>query len=306
MPDVSLVVGTAGGLFRVAAGGVVKLDGRVVHALAHSGDAWWAIFEAKHLEWSVDLNHWKHVATVEGKKAISLLAAGVDVFVGTSEAGLLYLRGGRLVPVEGFARTPGRDTWGTPWGGPPDARSLAATADGVILANVHVGGVVRSADWGQTFVPTMDIEADCHQVFAHPREPLRAYAATAMGLGESGDAGRTWRFRRDGLHATYGRAVAIGRDFGYASFSKSERGQEAAVYRFPLRNGGGFERLTNGLPRWFADNVNTACLAAQGRVVALGTVDGRVFLSRDQGESWQELAHGLERARAVVIEEAAT
>jgi hypothetical protein len=302
MADVSLVVGTAGGLFRVGAGGLTKLDGREVHALAHSGGAWWAVFEAKDLEWSTDLARWKHVATVEGRRALSLLAAGADVFVGTSEAHLLHLRGGRLETVEGFEKTPGRKTWNTPWGGPPDTRSISATADGVLLVNVHVGGVARSTDWGRSFEPTMDIGADCHQVLAHPKEPLLAYAATALGLGVSDDAGRTWSFRREGLHATYGRAVAVGRDYGYASFSRSERGQEAAVYRFPLRNGGKVERLTKGLPRWFADNVNTACLAARDRLVALGTVDGRVYLSRDQGGSWQELAHGLERARAVAFE----
>ena len=49
---------------------------------------------------------------------------------------------------------------------------LTSTADGaVILANVHVGGILRSLDGGDSWLPTMDVDNDVHEVLAHVRPP---------------------------------------------------------------------------------------------------------------------------------------
>ena len=73
----------------------------------------------------------------------------------------------------------GRDTWyagsaivnGQRVGPPLGIRSVTATPDGVLLVNVHVGGIVRSSDGGITWQPTIDIDTDVHQVCAHPTDP---------------------------------------------------------------------------------------------------------------------------------------
>lgn len=56
-----------------------------------------------------------------------------------------------------------------------------------------------------------------------------------------------------------------------------------------------------GCRKWFADNVDTGCLVAQGRIAALGTSDGWVFASSDLGERWELLKDGLPRVRCVVF-----
>ena len=43
-----------------------------------------------------------------------------------------------VVRVEPFERMEGREAWHTPWGGPPDVRSITEDFDAV-YANVHVG-----------------------------------------------------------------------------------------------------------------------------------------------------------------------
>lgn len=48
-------------------------------------------------------------------------------------------------------------------GGPPDTRSITEDGD-TVYVNVHVGGVLRSSDQGESWQPTIDIGADIHRV----------------------------------------------------------------------------------------------------------------------------------------------
>src|SRR5207249_757493 len=173
------------------------------------------------------------------------------LLIGTSEAHLLRLRQGRLERIERFDEVDGRDEWYTPWGGPPDVRSMSVDDDGTIYVNVHVGGVVRSIDHGETWQPTMDIDMDVHQVLVHPDGRGWMFAASARGLGISEDRGASWTFLTDGLHATYCRAVAVAGDHVLVSASSGPRGREAAVFRRRLDGSGPFEKCTDGLPAWF-------------------------------------------------------
>ena len=95
---------------------------------------------------------------------------------------MLRLDGAALVPLPGFDAVPGRDAW-HPVGSPLEVRSLTATADGAaLLANVHVGGIVRSDDGGRSWQPTIDVDADVHEVRAHPSNGEVVMAAAAVGL----------------------------------------------------------------------------------------------------------------------------
>src|SRR5207245_2574370 len=110
--------------------------------------------------------------------------------VGTAAAHRCRVIGRGLEAVAGFDAAPGRDDWFTPWGGPPDTRTISEDADAVYV-NVHVGGILRSDDAGATWSPTIRIHADVHKVLARPG---RLYAACgARGLAVSSDGGDTWR-----------------------------------------------------------------------------------------------------------------
>lgn len=233
----------------------------------------------------------------------SLLAVAEELFVGTAGAHLYVARGGAVESaelVEGFESADGRETWHTPWGGPPDVRSLARGVDSTLYANVHVGGVLRSSD-ARRWQPTMDIGADVHQVVAHPEVAGCVVVASAWGLGTTFDGGDTWEFTDDALHSAYCRAVAVAGDHVLISASNGPRGGRGAIYRRKLRDGGPLAKCAEGLPDWFDDNIDSGCLAASGSEAAFGTADGRVFASSDEGVTWRLAAHGLPPIRSLVF-----
>jgi hypothetical protein len=217
--------------------------------------------------------------------------------VGTSEAHLFLVDAQGAELVEGFETVEGRGDWFTPWGGPPDVRSLSE-AGGRIHANVHVGGIVRSTD-RRSWQPTIDIHSDVHEVLAVEGSD-RVLAATAWGLAQSDDAGDSWGFEEDGLHATYCRAVAACDETVLMSASLGPRGGRAAVYRRPA-SGGPFEKCEHGLPEWFADNIDTGCLAAASSSAVFGTRDGDVFVSENAGETWAQVSSGLSPVNQILV-----
>ncbi|MDP9327324.1 MAG: hypothetical protein M3P10_03855 [Actinomycetota bacterium] len=271
--------------------------GRSVTALGRASDEYWAIVDMSEL-WHASSADWSRVTHLDGLRATCVAGIGADVFVGSSEARLFRLAGDALEPVIAFDDAEGRETWHTPWGGPPDTRSIANWDDDVYV-NVHVGGILRTGDGGETWTPTIDVDADVHHVTTARGMVL---AACAGGLASSSDRGETWTYRTDGLEARYSRAVAVCGDAVLVSASNGPRGERAAVYRGGL-TGGTFERCRAGLPEWFDDNVDTYCLDAlpDGSFSAFGTSDGRLYRSSDQGASWDECASGLPRVQRVLV-----
>lgn len=293
-----VLVGTSEGLHD-AGRGVVGFDGRKVTALAPGREGLWAIVDGGSV-WRGDGPSWEPAAETAGRRLNCVVEASGDVWAGAAEAHLLKLADGRLEDVVSFDKVEGREGWYTPWGGPPDVRSLSAGPDGVLYANVHVGGIVRSADGGGTWEPTIDLDTDVHRVVAHPDTPRLVLAALgAGGLATSANGGGTWAFETGGLHATYCRTVAIAGDAMLLSASTGPFGGRAAVYRRPL-SGGAFERCTSGLPEWFGANIDSHWLDANGTNAAFGTTDGEVYASSDAGQTWTLADHGLPAIHCVV------
>jgi hypothetical protein len=281
-----ILVSTDGGLFVYAQPGsdpVVELEGRRIGAVAAHGSARWAIVDGGSV-WHDDGAGWSEHATLPDLEA-TCLAWTDSLFVGTSQAHLLRADVGALERVVAFDEVEGRDGWYTPWGGPPDTRSIAEWDDDVYV-NVHVGGIVRTSDAGASWTPTIDIDADVHQVVTADGLVL---AACAGGLAMSTDRGASWSIRAEGLERTYARAVAVCGGSVLMSASSGPRGGHATVYRAPL-GAGAFERCDEGLPDWFEGNIDTHWLDAipDGSAAAFGTVDGRLFTSSDEGASWRE------------------
>ncbi len=296
-----VVVGTANGLHQLGSRRRIALVGHAVTALAHEDSLWWAVIDGRTIWRATGLAGWRQVAEVGKGQATCLAPSGAGLLVGTAGAHLRRLAGSRLQPIAGFEDVEGRTEWYTPWGGPPDVRSISVDREGVTYANVHVGGIPRSADGGLSWQATIDIDADVHQVLVHPVHGNVVLAASARGLAVSRDAGRSWRFRTNGLHATYMRAVAVSQDRVIVSTSSGPRGERAAIYRATLDGGAPFERCRDGLPEYFSANIDTFCLAASGSTVALATPDGSVFWSDDQGKSWESIAIGLPAVSCVAL-----
>jgi hypothetical protein len=166
--------------------------------------------------------------------------------------------------------------------------------------NVHVGGILRSEDDGKTWAPTLDVDADVHQVLFDPGSK-HLLAAAARGFGASGDHGLSWRFETRGLHASYLRAVAVAADTVLVTASTGPFTRNGAVYRKPLRGDAPFERCEQGLPGSFPENIDTFCLGASGPAVAFGTSSGHLYLSLDEGACWSLMAEGLPPVRCLVL-----
>lgn len=292
-----VLVGTAEGL-HLAGTGRTALAGRDVTALARDDGTLWALCDGRVLLRSTDGLSWDETAALSDVRGHCLLAFDDAVLVGTAGAHLYRLADGRLERVDGFDAAPGRDQWYTPWGGPPDTRSLARDADGNLLANIHVGGVLRSTD-GEAWAPTgIDVDADVHQVVADPGRPGVLLAACAVGLGISRDGGTTWDFTRDGLEVTYMRAAAVAEDTVLATSSAGPGGDRAALQRRPIDGGAPFEPC---LPETFRANIDTGFLDARGRTAAVVVPSGDVHLSDDAGRHWDRIAEGLPAPRWLLL-----
>ena len=294
-----LLVGTSSGLFASGDDGLepVPVFGvRGVTALAASDGTVYAIADRRTLVRRDPDGSWTDVAESAELDLGCVLPTSAGVWAGGDEANLFRLDGDALAWVEAFESVEGRDAWYTPWGGPPAVRSMAADLGGRIHANVHVGGIPRSAD-GERWEPTIDIDADVHQVIAHPSEPDVVLAVGAVGLCVSKDGGSTWRTERDGLHSSYARAVAVAGDAALVSACTGPHGGRGALYRTTLTPGAGLDRCTDGLPEWFDGNIDSGWVAASGTVVAFGTPDGEVYRSDDAGVRWERVADELPTIR---------
>jgi hypothetical protein len=300
----ALLVGTGDGLWMVEDGGppsLLAVPERKVTAVAAHADGWVAVTDGREIWTDESAGAGEPVATVDVARPEATCVAGppAGALVGTAEAHLL-----RVVPpgtemVGSFEDAEGRDGWYTPWGGPPDTRSLSVAPDGSVYVNVHVGGILRSDDGGGRWAPTIDVDADVHQVLALDGVVL---AATAYGLAVSRDRGATWTFSTEGLHGDYSRAVAVAGDWLLLSASTGPSTRQAAVYRRPLEAGDDapFERCINGLPEWFGANVDTGSLVAGPSVAALAAGD-TLFTSEDGGATWQARASGLGRITCLAV-----
>jgi photosystem II stability/assembly factor-like uncharacterized protein len=250
-----------------------------------------------------EVGSWNEVATVRDARCIGSFDG--DVLVGTAGAHLVRARTGAVEPVEGFDEAPTRSEWYTPWGGPADVRSLTVSADGTLLVNVHVGGIMRSTDGGETWKPTIDLHCDVHQVLAHPTRRGLVVAAAAVGLCRSDDDGATWEVVDAGLTATYALAVAFAGDTLLISASSGPGGSRSAIYGRPIDAPAdtSFRHSRDGLPAWLAGNIDTFCLVGDhaGVFVAFGDRAGGVFVSEDAGESWEAAQSGLAPVVALTL-----
>jgi len=295
----TVLAATESGLHEIGPRRRTRLEGRLVNAVAPRDGGWWAVAD-RHDLIRGDGAEAALAARLETTRIWSVLEADGLVLVGGSHGRLYRLCGDRLEPVTSFDAAEGRDAWYAPPGNDVQVRSLSRGADGALYANVHVGGVLRSLEYGERWAQTLDIHADVHQVLAHPNEPGRVVAAAAVGFGTSEDAGASWAFDSEGLHAPYLRAVAIGEGAVYASASSGPGATRGAVYRKPSKEEP-FERCREGLPEWFPGNINTGCIAACGAAVVVGDAAGRVHLSEDSGTSWRLVTDGLPPIRALLL-----
>lgn len=293
-------VGTTDGLY-LADEWRHELPGREVTALAQDDSSLWALVDRTAVLRREPGGEWRPLAELHGERATCLLPSREGLLVGTSGAHLFRLVASSLERVESFEQIQGRESWYTPWGGPPDTRSLAQDDAANVYVNVHVGGIPKSTDGGRSWRPTIDIHADVHQVIAPRSAPGRLCAATARGLAVSHDGGSSWEFHTEGLTGAYSRAVALGDDVVLVTASDGPHGRRAGVYRRRLDPDEPFERCREGLPEWFSNNIDTYCLHAAGGTAAFGTDEGDVYVSADDGATWRSAGRRVASVTCLLV-----
>jgi len=297
-----VVVATDDGvaLLDEGAGADTELAGRRVHGLARHRDEWWAIADRHTVVQRDGDGAWHDVAEAE-PRLTSVLPAPGGAWCGTVDGHLLRLHGGALVAADSFDGVDGQERWHAVGSRVPYVRSLTSTSDGrALLVNVHVGGIPRSGNGGATWKPTIDPDADVHQVRAHPSDPSLVLAPAAVGLGVSRDAGASWDVVTEGLHATYLRAVAYTTGNALVSACDGPFGSHGALYRWDTLSGGALVRVDDGLPEWLAGNVDTGMLDAHQTAAAFADQE-RIYASSDAGSSWEHLATDLGAVNAVGV-----
>lgn len=274
--------------------------------------------------WTLE-SDWSTVATHDSE--LSCVAANSEgFFVGTDDARLLKVdRTGRVKIIDSFDKTPGRDSWyagsvvinGQVLGPPLGVRSIAMSPDGkVVFANVHVGGIPRSSDGGESWQPTIAVDSDVHEVRVHATRPEIVIAATATGLAVSEDGGTSWSIETEGLPGPdhYCSAVAFAGDDILVAASADHFAPRGAVYRRSIGGGGPLVPLGAPdvasedqdpdhfrLPRWTGGIVDTACVSTCGDTIAIADGQGTVVLSEDNGRSWSRVAEGISGVSSLLV-----
>ncbi len=261
--------------------------------------------------------------TLESVWSIAPSPAERDVVWAGTEPSALFRstdRGESFEMVRPLWDHPHREQWGAGFGGqaihtllphPTDPQSLTVA--------MSTGGVYRTSDGGASWAPAnQGIKAEfmpgdvqypefgqcVHKVARDPRNPDRLYAQNHGGVYRSDDAADTWTSIADGLPSDFGfPVVAHPRD-------------PDTVYVFPLQGaegrfpvdgrcrvfrsrdaGGSWEELSKGMPEdgfYSAVMRDAMCTDDADPVgVYLGSRDGTVLASSDEGESWRAVAEHL-------------
>ena len=229
--------------------------------------------------------------------SLAVSAADGAVYAGTEPSRLFRsdARGESWSELEALLELPSRPHWSfppRPW--TSHVRWIAPSphdAD-LLLVGIELGGLMRSSDAGASWQDHRPgAQPDVHSLAWHPRLPGHAYEAGGGGAASSSDAGDTWAAADEGRDRHYTWSVAVEADCWYVSastgpFAAHGRGDpEARIYR--RRDGESWQQLAGGLPEPLPA-MPYALLAIDGRLFA-GLADGRLWESRDHGDSWKPL-----------------
>ena len=306
----ALSLNTAG-----AADPAIVFQGETVEAVAR-----YEIHEAVALEGGAVLirrsdapseNGWTRVKTgvQEETAAFAFVPNGKapTLLIGTDDSAFVYALNGADGPAVRnvqFDNLKAREKWYTPWGGPPAVRRFAVTPDGTVYADIHVGSIMRSNDYGATWEPVEpSLHPDVHEIAVSKAKPDRVYANTANAVYVSDDRGATWTHRREGLPARYGRAVAVHPekpDLVLASVSDGPRGGNGRLFRSE-NAGADWEHVNvdNGFPTSVDQNIDTKRVAFSSDGSAWVAVGKTLYMSQDSGKTWSIRWEADENIRAL-------
>lgn len=189
---------------------------------------------------------------------------------------------------------------------------------GEALVGVSCGGAWKTDDYGASwrlsakgmvaeYLPPDqqgdEAVQDPHCIVQCPSAPERVWCQHHSGIFQSRDGGDTWTGVEGVEPSAFGFPVAVHpQDPDTAWFvpaikdmARYPAGGKVVVNR--TRDGGqSFETLTEGLPQEHAYDIcyrHALDVSGDGQRLAFGSTTGALWLSEDQGDSWQELSAHL-------------
>ncbi len=258
---------------------------------------------------------WEKLSGIEHPRVTAVAVSPTDgaVYAGTEPSALFVSRDGGASwrELEGLRNLPSAPTWSfppRPWTSHVRAVALSHSDPNLVVAGIELGGVVRSADGGETWQDQRPgAYADCHSLATHPEAPKLVYEAGGGGFAESRDFGESWEATDEGMKLRYAWGLAVDAEDPTLVYASAASGpgrahgsgpSDAAMYR---RVGEGrWEAVLEGLAAF-----PYALCSDPGVPGALyaGLGDGTVLRSANAGEGWEEVARvpsGLQALAAVV------
>jgi len=257
---------------------------------------------------------WDRLPGVVHPRVTAVAVSPVDgaLYAGTEPSSLFVSRDGgeSWRELEGLKNLPSAPTWSfppRPWTSHVRSIALSYEDPDLVVAGIELGGVVRSADGGESWQDQRPgAYADCHSLAAHHAAPNIFYEAAGGGFAESGDFGESWAATDTGMKHRYVWGLAVDREDSTLLYVSAASGpgrahggsfSDAAIYR--RRAGDRWEPVVERLAQF-----PYALVADPGTPGALyaGLGGGKILRSPDGGTSWDEVAQtpGLE-ALAVVM-----
>lgn len=167
-----------------------------------------------------------------------------------------------------------------------------------IFVGIEQGGVMRTQDGGLTWEDHHpQAQIDPHTLSAHPQKPGRIYEAGGGGYRESDDGGDTWETRSAGMRHSYTFGLAAHPDDPETLVISASSNfltahfpivKSSTVYR---KSGGStWQEIRAGLPRPRGNYIYTlSANEAEPGVFYLGTREGDIYRSGDNGLNWERL-----------------
>lgn len=193
-----------------------------------------------------------------------------------------------------------------------------------VYVAISCAGVFETTDGGASWVPrnrglkaaylpnpNVEIGHDPHLLLACDSQPEVMWQQNHCGIYRTTDAGKTWTdvSGKDGF-PYYGFALAIDphdplKAWVIPAVSDEMRiAHNMALSVCHTRDGGAsWIPLRNGLPQEYCfDIVFRHSLIRQGQTLVFGTSTGNLFISEDDGTSWQVLSHHLASVDCLAIQ----
>jgi hypothetical protein len=225
--------------------------------------------------------------------SVAIGAADGALYVGTEPSRLFVARDGETwTELEALQDIPSRERWSFPprpwthhvrWIAPDPHRAER------LIVGIELGGLVYSDDGGATFSDHRPgAMLDSHSLAWHPRVEGRAYQSAGDGAAWSRDGGRTWDAAEAGRDLPYCWALAVDPADPERWYVSAATGPMTAHRSTGARGGlyrwdGAWRRLALS-----TDSMPYVLAVADGELI-VGLADGRLLVSGDGGERWNEI-----------------